>query len=211
MVVDDNSPDGTAEAVVALQEKYKGQLHLKQRSGKLGLGTAYLEGFRYGLAEGYDFMVEMDADFSHSPTDLVKLVEACQSNGVDVAVGSRYTKGGGIKDWPMNRLVLSYGASLYVRMISWINVKDPTAGFICYSRTVLETLNLDKISLIGYGFQIEMKYASLINGFKIKEVPIIFKDREKGVSKLDSSIIWEAIGGVVKMRIRGLQGYYKVG
>ncbi len=210
LVVDDNSPDGTAEQVEELQKEYGDRLHLLKRSGKLGLGTAYLEGFRYGLKHGFDYMIEMDADFSHNPKDVMRLIERCRDTDADIAVGSRYTKGGGIKDWPMDRLILSYGASLYVRMISWLPVKDPTAGFICYSRKVLDTLNLDKISLIGYGFQIEMKYASRINGFKISEVPIIFKDREKGVSKLDSSIIYEAIGGVIKLRWRGLKGYYKV-
>lgn len=208
LIVDDNSPDGTADVVKALQNTYPDRLFIKQRPGKLGLGTAYLEGFRYGLVNKYDYMIEMDADFSHDPNDLERLVAAVQKPGVDISVGSRYTKGGGIKDWPMDRLILSFGASLYVRLISWMRIKDPTAGFICYTNNVLSTLDLDKISLIGYGFQIEMKYASKLNGFKIVEIPILFKDREKGVSKLDSSIIFEAIAGVLSMRWRGLRGYY---
>ena len=174
----------------------------------MGLGTAYLAGFRYGLDKGYDFIFEMDADFSHPPKDLNNLYAACK-DGADVAIGSRYTKGGGVKDWSNYRLFLSRGASLYVRMITFMPVMDPTAGFKCYRRKVLETIDLEKINSVGYAFQIEMKYAAYQNGFKITEVPIIFADRIKGTSKMDGSIITEAIWGVLNMRLWSLKGYYK--
>ena len=207
LIVDDGSPDGTGAKVKELQSNST-RIHLIERSGKLGLGTAYLAGFKYGLENQYVFIFEMDADFSHPPKDLNNLYAACQ-NGADVAVGSRYTKGGGVKDWSNYRLLLSRGASLYVRMITFMPVMDPTAGFKCYKRKVLETLDLNKIKSIGYAFQIEMKYAAYRNGFKIVEVPIIFADREKGTSKMDSSIIKEAITGVLNMRWKSLKGYYK--
>ncbi len=201
LVVDDGSPDGTANAVKDMQVNYGDRLHLIEREGKQGLGTAYIRGFKFGLEYGYDYILEMDADFSHDPNVLPSLIECCAS-GADVAVGSRYIKGGGIKDWSMDRLFLSYGASLFVRFITWIPVKDTTAGFVCYKRAVLERINLDGIRFIGYAFQIEMKYTAYRLGFKLKEVPITFKDREKGTSKMNTSIVKEAILGVVQMRLR---------
>ncbi|MEM9548887.1 MAG: polyprenol monophosphomannose synthase [Bacteroidota bacterium] len=207
LIVDDGSPDGTGAKVKELQEAGS-KVHLIERAGKLGLGTAYLAGFKYGIEHKFDYIFEMDADFSHPPKDLNNLYSACQ-NGADVAVGSRYTKGGGVKNWSNYRLFLSRGASLYVRMITWMPIMDPTAGFKCYRRKVLEVIDLDKITSIGYAFQIEMKYAAYQNGFKIVEVPIIFADREKGTSKMDGSIIKEAITGVLIMRWKGLKGYYK--
>lgn len=207
LIVDDGSPDGTGAQVTKMKAT-NSRIHLIEREGKLGLGTAYLAGFAYGLKLGYEFIFEMDADFSHPPKDLVNLYKAC-NNGADVAIGSRYTKGGGVKDWSKYRLFLSRGASLYVRMITFMPVMDPTAGFKCYRRKVLETINLEKINSVGYAFQIEMKYAAYQNGFKIVEVPIIFADRIKGTSKMDGSIIKEAIIGVLNMRLRSLKGYYK--
>ena len=207
LIVDDGSPDGTSHIVKGLQQEFKHRLHLLEREGKLGLGTAYIAGFRYGLKNGYDFIFEMDADFSHKPADLNRLYEACQE-GADVAVGSRYTKGGGVKNWPLDRLILSYGASIYVRMITWMWVKDPTAGFIVYSRKVLESMDLSKIKFSGYAFQIEMKYYAHRLGFRIKEVPIIFSDREKGVSKMNANIVSEALKGVVGLRLKAMKGYY---
>lgn len=204
LVVDDGSPDGTADLVKELQKNHTDQIHLLEREGKLGLGTAYIAGFKYGLANGYDYMFEMDADFSHNPNDLPRLLEACTEGGADLSVGSRYVKGGGVKNWGLDRLVLSRGASIYVQLISWMPVKDPTAGFKCYSRKVLETIDLDKIKFIGYAFQIEMKFAAYTSGFKIVEVPIIFADRELGVSKMNLSIITEAITGVLQMRAKTL-------
>lgn len=200
LIVDDGSPDGTASIVKKIQEKSDGKLHILERSGKLGLGTAYIAGFKWGLKNQYDFICEMDADFSHNPLDLERLQNACAKKGADLAVGSRYTSGGKVENWPFDRIFLSYGASIYVRLTTWMPVKDPTAGFVCYKAKVLETLDLDKIRLIGYGFQIEMKYASRSLGFKIMEVPITFKDRVEGTSKMSSSIIKEAIFGVLRMR-----------
>jgi len=208
LIVDDNSPDGTAQRVKELKANNE-RIHLLQREGKLGLGTAYIAGFRYGLLAGYDFIFEMDADFSHPPEKLNEMLQACQT-GSDVAIGSRYVKGGGVKDdWAKNRLFLSRTAGMYVRAILWMPVMDPTAGFKCYRREVLETLDLDKIQSIGYAFQIEMKYAAYSKGFDLVEVPIIFADREKGTSKMDSSIIKEAIFGVLSMKWKGIRGYYK--
>ncbi len=207
LIVDDGSPDGTGE-VVKKRKQSNPRIHLIERSGKLGLGTAYLTGFAYGLDNGYKYIFEMDADFSHNPKDLNRLYDACQ-NGADLAIGSRYTKGGGVKNWPQNRIFLSKGASLYVRMVTWMPIMDPTAGFKCYRREVLETIDLDKIKSVGYAFQIELKYAAYKNGFRIVEIPITFIDRERGVSKMHSSIIKEAIFGVLAMRIKGLKGYYK--
>lgn len=207
LIVDDNSPDGTADAVKENQSKYQGRVHLLQRKGKLGLGTAYIAGFRFGLDKDYDYIFEMDADFSHNPNDLIRLYEAC-AKGADLAIGSRYVKGGGLENWPWDRKFLSYGASIYVRSITWMMIKDPTAGFICYSRKVLSTIDLDKIRFKGYAFQIEMKYAAWKQGYKLVEVPITFKDRELGTSKMDSSIVTEAMKGVIGMRKLGAQGYY---
>jgi len=207
LIVDDGSPDGTGAKVKELQQSSQ-RIHLIERAGKLGLGTAYLAGFEYGIQHKFDFIFEMDADFSHPPKDLNNLYQACH-DGADVAVGSRYTKGGGVKDWSNFRLFLSRGASLYVRMITFMPVMDPTAGFKCYKRKVLETIDLSKVKSIGYAFQIEMKYAAFRNGFKIVEVPIIFADREKGTSKMDASIIKEAIIGVLSMRWKAISGYYK--
>ncbi len=200
LIVDDGSPDGTAQLVKKKQEERPKALFLVERTGKLGLGTAYIRGFKWGIEHKYDYIFEMDADFSHNPKDLVRLRAACVEEGADVAVGSRYTRGGKVENWPFDRIALSYGASLYVRMITWMSVKDPTAGFICYSRTVLEAIDLEKIRFIGYAFQIEMKFAAYSLGFKIKEVPITFKDREEGVSKMSSGIIKEAVWGVLQMK-----------
>lgn len=207
LIVDDNSPDGTGDIVNALKEK-DSRIHLLARSGKLGLGTAYIEGFKYGLNQGFDYIFEMDADFSHNPNDLVRLLDCCKS-GADVAIGSRYVKGGDIKNWSKERIILSYGASLYVRSVTWMPVNDPTAGFICYKNHVLASLDLEKIKFIGYTFQIEMKFYAWNKGFILKEVPITFIDREKGKSKMHANIVSEAIKGVLKMRLRKLQGYYK--
>lgn len=209
LIVDDGSPDGTATIVKNLQSTYINRLFLLERTGKLGLGTAYIAGFRWGLEKEYDYILEMDADFSHPPTDLIHLRALCASEKADVAVGSRYVKGGKVVNWPFDRLFLSYGASIYVRLITWMKVKDPTAGFVCYRRNVLATLDLDKIRFIGYAFQIEMKYAAFSLGFKIGEVPITFKDREVGTSKMSTSIVKEAVLGVLAMRKATLmQGKY---
>ncbi|HNA58564.1 MAG TPA: polyprenol monophosphomannose synthase, partial [Chitinophagales bacterium] len=199
LIIDDNSPDGTASAVTAMQSTYPTRLHLHQRAGKLGLGTAYIAGFKWGLAQGYDYMIEMDADFSHKPEDLPRLLDACK-NGADVAIGSRYIKGGNVEDWPTDRILLSKWASRYVRMITWIPVHDTTAGFVCYKRNVLDTIDLDKIRFIGYAFQIELKYAAWRSGFSLKEIPIVFKDRQKGISKMSKGIFKEAVYGVITMR-----------
>ena len=200
LVVDDGSPDGTAEIVKDLRNLYPKSLFIVEREGKLGLGTAYIKGFRWGLENGYDYLFEMDADFSHNPNDLIRLHDACIRDKADLAVGSRYVKGGRLENWPWDRIFLSFGASLYVRMITWMNVKDPTAGFVCYSRKVLETIDLDKIRFIGYAFQIEMKFAAHTLGFKIAEVPITFADRVEGTSKMNKSIVSEAIVGVLQMK-----------
>lgn len=200
LIVDDGSPDGTAEIVKKLQQKFINRLHIEERKGKLGLGTAYIHGFKYALRNGYDFIFEMDADFSHNPDDLSRLYDACSKEGADFAIGSRYTKGGKVSNWPLNRILMSYFASVYVRMILFISIKDTTAGFKCYTRKVLETLNLDDIKFVGYAFQIEMKYKAIKAGFKAKEVPITFVDRKEGYSKMSSGIFKEAFLGVWKMR-----------
>ena len=201
LVVDDGSPDGTGERVRALRDEVGAdRLHLLSRSGKLGLGTAYLDGFRWGLRAGYDFLFEMDADFSHDPADLPRLLEPALSGRADVVVGSRYVRGGRVANWPFDRIFLSYGASLYVRAITWMPVKDPTAGFKCYRREVLEALDLDAVRFIGYAFQIEMKYRAWQRGFRIEEVPITFTDRVEGKSKMSTGIVKEAILGVLQMR-----------
>ncbi len=200
LVVDDGSPDGTAGIVKELQRTYGDRLHLVQRAGKLGLGTAYIAGFKWALKRGYAFIFEMDADFSHDPDDLVRLHDACAKDGADMSVGSRYVKGGHVKDWSWDRIMLSYGASLYVRAILWLGVRDTTAGFVCYRERVLRTVALDEIRFIGYAFQIEMKYRTRLAGFRIAEVPITFKDRLKGTSKMSANIFREAILGVLKMK-----------
>ena len=209
LVVDDGSPDGTADIVRDLQNIYPKMLSLLEREGKQGLGTAYIAGFRWGLQRDYEYFFEMDADFSHNPNDLLRLHKMCTEGGADLSVGSRYIKGGKLKNWPMDRIILSYGASLYVRAITWMPVNDPTAGFVCYTRKVLQTIDLDKIKFVGYAFQIEMKFAARTLGFKIKEVPITFIDREEGVSKMNSSIISEAILGVLQMRWKSFFNSYR--
>jgi dolichol-phosphate mannosyltransferase len=210
LIVDDGSPDGTAGIVKTYQQQYPNSLFLLERSGKLGLGTAYIAGFRWGLQRGYEFIMEMDADFSHNPQDLVRLYDACVQQNADVSVGSRYVRGGKLANWPLDRILLSYGASLYVRFITWMPVKDPTAGFVCYRRRVLETLDLDKIRFVGYAFQIEMKYAARSLGFKIVEVPITFTDRIEGSSKMSKNIVREAIWGVLQMRWHSFFNSYAV-
>lgn len=208
LIVDDGSPDGTASLVKKKMEKYPDRINLLERKGKLGLGTAYIAGFKWGLKNGYEHIFEMDCDFSHNPNDLLRLLNALK-NGADVAVGSRYVKGGGCVNWPADRMILSYGASIYTRMITWMWVKDPTAGFVGYRREVLETIDLDKIKFIGYAFQIEMKFTAKLLGFKIKEVPIIFTDRIEGVSKMSKGIVKEAIWGVIQLKWNSLFGNFK--
>lgn len=202
LVVDDGSPDGTAAIVKGLMLNVPGRIHILERSGKLGLGTAYIAGFKWALANGYRFIFEMDADFSHDPDDLLRLYAACAEDGADMSVGSRYVKGGEVKDWSWDRIMLSYCASLYVRMVLWLGVRDTTAGFVCYRRHVLEALPLDEVKFVGYAFQIEMKYRVRLAGFRIAEVPITFIDRLKGKSKMSSGIFKEAILGVLQMRAR---------
>ena len=206
LIVDDGSPDGTGAIVKSLQEQHPGQLFLEERSGKQGLGTAYIHGFKWALARGYKYIFEMDADFSHNPKDLVRLYHACANEGADVAVGSRYVSGGKTENWPWNRAVLSYGASIYVRCVTWIPVKDATAGFVCYKREVLEKIDLDSIQFVGYAFQIEMKFTAWKLGFKIKEVPITFIDRKEGYSKMSKGIVKEGILGVLKIQWQSLFG-----
>lgn len=206
LVVDDNSPDGTAGIVKKQQEAFSGQLHLLERQGKQGLGTAYLAGFKWGLEEGYEYLYEMDADFSHNPADLNRMQAELESDRCDLVVGSRYVKGGKVMNWPWDRILLSYGASMYVRLITWMPVKDPTAGFIGYHRKVLESIPLDKIRFVGYAFQIEMKYSAYQRKFRIKEIPITFVDRVEGTSKLSTGIVHEAVFGVLSMRWKHLMG-----
>jgi dolichol-phosphate mannosyltransferase len=208
LIIDDGSPDGTADIIKSLFPKYPGLLFLEERRGKLGLGTAYIHGFKWALSKGYKYIFEMDADFSHNPNDLDRLYEACVSGG-DVAVGSRYVKSGAVENWPANRIALSKGASLYTRIITWMPVKDPTAGFVCYRRNVLETINLEAISFVGYAFQIEMKFAAWKLGFKIIEVPITFKDRKLGASKMNKGIVKEGILGVLNLRWQSLFKNYR--
>ena len=199
LIVDDGSPDGTADHVKKLQNEFKDRLHLEERKGKLGLGTAYIHGFKWALARDYDFIFEMDCDFSHNPQDLLRLLDACEKNA-DVAVGSRYCKGGKVSNWPLGRILMSYFASVYVRIILWLPVKDTTAGFKCYRKQVLQNIELDKIKFMGYAFQIEMKYRAYKKGYKIIEVPILFTDRVLGVSKMSTKIFKEAFLGVLQMR-----------
>ncbi len=209
LVVDDNSPDGTSEIVTALQEEYGEALLLLTRKNKTGLGTAYIEAFKYALTHHYDYIFEMDADFSHNPKDLIRLKHACEKEGFDLAVGSRYVKGVNVVNWPLSRVLLSYFASIYVRFLTGMTIKDPTAGFKCYKRKVLETIDLDGIKFIGYAFQIEMKFSAWKHGFKIIEVPIIFTDRTKGTSKISKGIITEGVFGVLKMKVRSWFKTYK--
>ena len=202
LVVDDNSPDGTADIVKSMKKDFGPRLDIIEREGKLGLGTAYIKGFQYALEHDYDYVMEMDADFSHSPNSIEAIYNACQADGVGMAVGSRYVKGGGFVNWSKYRLFLSYGASIYTRLITGMTVRDATAGFVMYKREVLAKMDLSKIEFIGYAFQIEMKYYCHSLGYKIAEVPITFVDRELGTSKMNSSIIKEAVWGVIKMRFR---------
>ncbi len=207
LVIDDGSPDGTGAIVKELQREYP-SLYLIEREGKQGLGTAYITGFKWAIEQRYNYIFEMDADFSHNPNDLVRLYEACK-NGADVAVGSRYVTGVNVVNWPMSRVLLSYFASIYVRMITGMPVKDATAGFVCYTRKVLETIDLDSVKFKGYAFQIEMKFTSWVLKFVIKEVPIIFTDRTLGTSKMNGSIISEALFGVIDLKIRSIMGKIK--
>jgi dolichol-phosphate mannosyltransferase len=209
LIIDDGSPDGTAAIVKELQQTFANELFLEERSGKLGLGTAYIHGFKWAIARDYQFICEMDADFSHNPKDLERLYQTCKTDGADVAVGSRYVTGGNLENWPWSRIFLSKGASLYTRMILWMPVKDPTAGFVCYRKKVLETMNLDQISFVGYAFQIEMKFAAWKLKFTIKEVPITFVDRQMGISKMNKGIIKEGVLGVLKLRWNSIFKNYR--
>lgn len=209
LIVDDDSPDGTAAIVNGLEGEFSGKLFLLSRKGKLGLGTAYIEGFKFAIAHHYDYVYEMDADFSHQPADLLKLRKACGTDGYDVAIGSRYKTGVNVVNWPMMRVLMSFFASKYVRVVTGMPIEDATAGFVCYRREVLETINLDKIKFIGYAFQIEMKFKAWKHGFRITEVPIIFINRERGVSKMSTKIFSEAVFGVMKMKFYSLFKKYK--
>lgn len=200
LIIDDGSPDGTAEIVSRLMQEFPDKLFLEQRTGKLGLGTAYIHGFKWAIARDYEYIFEMDCDFSHNPEDLIRLRQACANNGADMAIGSRYIRGANVVNWPLGRIVMSYYASVYVRIITGIRIKDTTAGFICYRRKVLETIPLDEIRFIGYAFQIEMKFTALKCGFKIIEVPIVFTDRVEGTSKMSKGIFKEAIFGVIHLK-----------
>lgn len=202
LIVDDNSPDKTADKVKQLQQEFPNKLFLEQRAKKAGLGTAYVHGFKWALTKEYEFIFEMDADFSHNPNDLERLYEACHFEIADLAIGSRYVTGVNVVNWPLSRVLLSYFASVYVRMVTGMKIMDATAGFICYRRQVLESINLDKIKFIGYAFQIEMKYRTFAKGFVIKEIPVIFTDRTKGQSKMSGAIIKEAVFGVLALRIK---------
>lgn len=210
LIIDDGSPDGTQNIVKKLQTEYPERLFLEERAGKQGLGTAYIHGFRWCIARKYDYIFEMDADFSHNPEDLLKLREAC-NEGADAAIGSRYVNGVNVVNWPMSRVLMSYFASVYVRFITGIDVRDATAGFMCYKRKVLETIRLDKIKFVGYAFQIEMKYTAIKHGFKLVEVPIIFTDRTAGTSKMSTRIFREAFFGVIQMRINAIFRRYPEG
>ncbi|TAH40459.1 MAG: polyprenol monophosphomannose synthase [Bacteroidetes bacterium] len=210
LIIDDGSPDGTADIVKKLQQEFNGKLFIEERKGKLGLGTAYIHGFRWAIDKKYDFIFEMDCDFSHNPEDLARLYYACNNEGNDVAIGSRYIKGANVVNWPLGRVVMSYYASVYVRIITGMRIKDTTAGFMCYKREVLETIPLSQIKFIGYAFQIEMKYTAVKCGFKVKEVPIIFTDRTEGTSKMSKGIFKEAILGVLELKWKSLFRKYPV-
>jgi dolichol-phosphate mannosyltransferase len=209
LIVDDNSSDGTAQIVKIKQEIYPERLHLMQRPKKMGLGTAYIDGFKYALEKDYDYIYEMDADFSHDPEDLIRLYVACKKEGYDLAIGSRYVKGVNVVNWPMGRILMSYCASIYVRLITGIPIFDTTAGFKCYHKSVLKTIDLEALRFLGYAFQIEMKFNTWKCGFKIKEVDVVFTDRRKGTSKMSSGIFKEAIFGVLEMKIRSLFKKYE--
>ena len=209
LVVDDNSPDGTSFIVEELIEEYQGELHIEKREGKNGLGTAYIHGFKWALARDYEYIIEMDADFSHNPDDLERLYNACVVDKADVSIGSRYIQGINVVNWPMQRVLLSFFASKYVKLITSLPVNDATAGFVCYHRSVLETINLNKIKFVGYAFQIEMKFKAWKFGFKIKEVSVIFTDRTLGESKMSKSILTEAVFGIIRMKFRSFFQNYK--
>ena len=211
LVIDDNSPDGTAAIVKAKMLEHPGRVHLIERKGKLGLGTAYIAGFKWALERGYDYICEMDADFSHNPNDLMKLYEATAINGADVAIGSRYVSGVNVVNWPIGRVLMSYFASKYVRIVTGMNIHDTTAGFVCYRRRVLEAMDLDAIKFKGYAFQIEMKFTAYKFGFRIVEVPIIFVNRVLGVSKMNGDIFGEAVLGVIRLKWNSLFKDYKLG
>jgi dolichol-phosphate mannosyltransferase len=202
LIIDDNSPDGTAEIVRSLMQELEGRLFMIERPGKLGLGTAYITGFKWALANGYDYIFEMDADFSHPPQDLLNLYNACAIDGYDMSIGSRYISGVNVVNWPIGRVLMSYYGSMYVRIVTGMKIMDTTAGFKCYTRRVLEAIDLDNIRMKGYGFQIEMKFTAWKKKFKIKEVPIIFTDRKQGSSKMSTNIFGEAVWGVLKMKIQ---------
>ena len=209
LIIDDGSPDGTAGIVKGLQNEFAGRLFIEERQSKQGLGTAYIHGFKWALESVYEYVFEMDADFSHNPKDLARLHAACQPDNVGVVVGSRYVKGGKLENWPFNRILMSRGASVYVRLITWMPVADATAGFVCYRRSFLEQLDFDKIEFKGYAFQIEMKFAAWQLGYQLREVPITFKDRVEGASKMSTAIFNEAFWGVLKMRWKGFTSSYK--
>ncbi len=209
LIIDDNSPDGTGEIVKGLRPIFNNRLHLIERRGKLGLGTAYIEGFKWAMGNGYGYICEMDADFSHDPKDLVRLFHECENKGADVAIGSRYISGVNVVNWPMGRVLISYFASVYVRMITRMNVRDATAGFVCYRKEVLETINLDKIRFKGYAFQIEMKFTAWKYKFNVVEIPIIFTDRKEGSSKMSGGIVSEAIFGVIRLKVGSLFKRYR--
>lgn len=205
LIVEDNSPDGTAQIVKTLMKEFPGQLFIEERKGKLGLGTAYIHGFKWALERDYEYIFEMDADFSHNPDDLERLYHACKVEGADMSVGSRYITGVNVVNWPMGRVLMSYYASAYVRLVTGLSIRDTTAGFACYKREVLDTMDLDKIKFTGYAFQIEMKFSAVKLGFKVKEVPIIFTDRTAGESKMNKSIFTEAIFGVMQLRFKKIR------
>lgn len=209
LVIDDGSPDGTGEIVRNLMSSYPGQLFLEERQGKLGLGTAYIHGFKWSIERGYEFVFEMDADFSHNPADLERLYDACKTGGADVSIGSRYVPGGKTENWPLDRQLYSKGGAFYTKLITWMPVNDPTAGFVCYRKKVLESINFDMIQFVGYAFQIEMKFAAWKLGFKLKEVPITFIDRKIGVSKMSKGIIKEGVLGVLNIQWKSLFHNYK--
>ncbi|WP_299182822.1 polyprenol monophosphomannose synthase [uncultured Aquimarina sp.] len=210
LIVDDNSPDGTAAKVKVLQEEYPEHLFLLEREGKLGLGTAYITGFKWALERSYEYIFEMDADFSHNPNDLIRLYNACAKGISQMAVGSRYVTGVNVVNWPMSRVLLSWLASKYVRFITGMNIHDTTAGFVCYKREVLEKIDLNKIKFVGYAFQIEMKYKAYLSKFKIKEIPVIFTDRTRGTSKMSKGIISEAVFGVLRMKLKSMFNSYEI-
>lgn len=209
LIVDDGSPDGTADVIKTQQSVHKGRIHLIERSGKLGLGTAYITGFNWALEQSYEYIIEMDADFSHNPKDIIRLRENCIAGEADVTIGSRYVKGGRVSNWPMNRVLLSKYASVYVKIITFMPVNDTTAGFVCWHRNVLESIDLDKIKFIGYAFQIEMKFAAWRLDFKLKEIPITFTDRIEGTSKMSKGIFKEAVLGVIKMKLKSFTDTYR--